>query len=185
MHGKRKVRFVQCTEKVLGQIKCVESGLLSFLVLLTFWPNGSLLWAVLCIERCLAAPLASTCWKPIVGDSRHTQNIQINDVIGENEKCLLFYRKNPTDFLANSVFIVIYISFLIYQFLVSFHCFCGSTVPFSIIFLFQQIFTPSQLLRAVANYIGLPYGIGPTVQLYIHCSHNRRKGENRRLHCPL
>ena len=128
MHGKHKVRFVQCTEKVLGRIKCVESGLLSFLVLLTFWPNGSLLWAVLCIERCLAAPLASTCWKPIVGDSRHTQNIQVNEVIGENEKCLLFYRKNPTDFLANSVFIVIYISFLIYQFLVSFHCFCGSTV---------------------------------------------------------
>ena len=29
-----------------------------------------------------------------VGDSRHTQNIQINNVIGENEKCLLFYGKN-------------------------------------------------------------------------------------------
>ena len=28
------------------------------------------------------------------GDSQHTQNIQINKVIGENEKCLLFYGKN-------------------------------------------------------------------------------------------
>ena len=28
------------------------------------------------------------------GSSQHTQNIQINKVIGENEKCVLFYRKN-------------------------------------------------------------------------------------------
>ena len=28
------------------------------------------------------------------GDSRHTQNIQINKVIGENEKCAFFHRKN-------------------------------------------------------------------------------------------
>ena len=28
------------------------------------------------------------------GDSWHTQSIQINKVIGVNEKCLLFYRKN-------------------------------------------------------------------------------------------
>ena len=28
-----------------------------------------------------------------MGDSQHTQNIQISKVIGENKKCLLFYRK--------------------------------------------------------------------------------------------
>ena len=29
-----------------------------------------------------------------MGDSQYTQNIQINKVIGENVKCLLFYGKN-------------------------------------------------------------------------------------------
>ena len=60
--------------------------------------------AVLCIGRCLAAPLASTHRKSIAGDSRHTQNIQINEVIGENEKnCLLFHGKKVTDFFANPI----------------------------------------------------------------------------------
>ena len=36
-----------------------QSGLRSFLVLLTFWPNNSLLWAVSCTGGWLAAPLAS------------------------------------------------------------------------------------------------------------------------------
>ena len=72
-----------------------QSGLRSFLVLLTFLPIILCCGAVLCIGRCLAAPLASTHWKPIAGDSQHTQNIQINKVIGENEKCLLFYRRKP------------------------------------------------------------------------------------------
>ena len=35
------------------------------------------------------------------GDSRHTQNTQINKGIGENENRVLFYGKNHTDFLAN------------------------------------------------------------------------------------
>ena len=34
-------------EKVLCLIECVKSGLWSFLVLLTFWPNNSLLWGCL------------------------------------------------------------------------------------------------------------------------------------------
>ena len=38
-----------------------------------------------------------------MGDSQHTQNIQINKVIAENEKHLLFYVKNHTDFLANPI----------------------------------------------------------------------------------
>ena len=37
-----------------------------------------------------------------VGDSRHTQNIQINNVIGENEKCVLYFTENSEwTFLAN------------------------------------------------------------------------------------
>ena len=47
MQLKRKKRLVQCMEKVLWLIKCVKSGLRSFLVLLTFWPNNSLLWGYL------------------------------------------------------------------------------------------------------------------------------------------
>ena len=60
--------------------------------------------AVLCIGRCLAAPLASPHWKAIVGDRRHTQNIQINEVIGENEKCVFhFTEKIHADILPNPV----------------------------------------------------------------------------------
>ena len=89
-------RFVQCMEKVLWLIECVKSGLWSFLVLLTFRPNNSLLWAVLYIGKCLAAPLASAHFEyvgylPIVGGSRHTQNIHINKVNGENKKCVFYF----------------------------------------------------------------------------------------------
>ena len=59
-----------------------------------YWHFGQLILccgAVLCIGRCLAAPLASTHYKPIAGDSWHTQNIQINKVIGENEKCVFYF----------------------------------------------------------------------------------------------
>ena len=38
-----------------------------------------------------------------MGDGQHTQNIQVNKVIGENEKCLIFYGKKHTEFLANPV----------------------------------------------------------------------------------
>ena len=39
-----------------------------------------------------------------MGDNQHTQNIQINNVIGENEKCVFYFKKkNVTDFLANPV----------------------------------------------------------------------------------
>ena len=36
-------------------------------------------------------------------DSQPTQNIQINKVIGENEKCACFMEKKYTDFLANPI----------------------------------------------------------------------------------
>ena len=38
------------------------------------------------------------------GDTRHTQNIQINNAIGKNEKCVFYFmEKNHTDFLANPI----------------------------------------------------------------------------------
>ena len=41
---KCKKRFVQCMKNVLWLIEYGQRGLPSFLVLLTFWPNNSLLW---------------------------------------------------------------------------------------------------------------------------------------------
>ena len=40
-----------------------------------------------------------------MGDSRHAQNTQINKVVGENEKRVFYFPKNPihTDFLANVI----------------------------------------------------------------------------------
>ena len=65
-----------------------------------------ILWcgAVLCIGRCLSALLASTHYKATAEDSRHTQNIQTNTVIGKEEKCVFYFMgKNVTNFLANPV----------------------------------------------------------------------------------
>ena len=60
--------------------------------------------ALLHIGRYLAAPLASTHQKSIAGDSRHSQNIQINKVIGENEKYVFYFMgKKHADFLANPI----------------------------------------------------------------------------------
>ena len=65
--------------------------------------------AVLHIGRCLAAPLASPHEKPIVAESRHTQNTQINTDISKNEKmCLFLYRETkrtfgPTQSLRTSI----------------------------------------------------------------------------------
>ena len=50
------------------------------------------------IETLIENNQSYTTWKPTYS------NIQINKVIGENEKrCLLFYGKNHTDFLANPI----------------------------------------------------------------------------------
>ena len=39
-----------------------------------------------------------------VGENRHTQNIQVNKVIGGNEKCAFYFMKKiPTDFLASPI----------------------------------------------------------------------------------
>ena len=90
---KCKNRFMLCTGKLLWLIECVKSGLQSILVVLTFWPNNSLLWGCLMHWKMFSStpglsPLAANS-----GRLRHTQNIQINKVICENEKCV-FYGKN-------------------------------------------------------------------------------------------
>ena len=41
--------------------------------------------------------------EPIVGDSRHTWNVLINKVIGENEKCVFYFTEKKNDFLANQI----------------------------------------------------------------------------------
>ena len=37
------------------------------------------------------------------GDSRQTQNIQINKVISENEECVFYFMEKTPDFLANPI----------------------------------------------------------------------------------
>ena len=82
----------------------VKSGLGSFLAPLTFWPNNSLLWAVLCIGKMISS--ISRWSLPTRSQWQETADLlkisKINKVIGENEKCVFFNGKNVTDFLANS-----------------------------------------------------------------------------------
>ena len=47
--------------------------------------------------------MVSTHEKPIAGDSQPTQNIQINKVTGENEKCVLFYGKKLNQFFCQPI----------------------------------------------------------------------------------
>ena len=37
----------------------------------------------------------------MTGDSQYTQNTQINQVIGENEKCVFYFTKKKIDLLTN------------------------------------------------------------------------------------
>ena len=71
-----------------------QSDLQSFLVLLTFGPNNSLLWGCLTHWKMFSStPGLSPLEANIAGESRHSQNIQVNKVIGEDEKRVLFYGK--------------------------------------------------------------------------------------------
>ena len=87
---KKKKKFVQYVEKVLWSNM---SDMVSYVP----WYYGHFSQIILCCGavlrtgRCLAAPLAASHQKPIAGESRHTQNIQINEVIGENEKCVFYF----------------------------------------------------------------------------------------------
>ena len=85
-----KKRFVQCVEKVLWVIEHVKSGLRSFLQISHWTILGQ-------IEQLKLTVIKLKHWEQSAlqhaGDSQHTQNIQINKLIGESEKCLLFYAK--------------------------------------------------------------------------------------------
>ena len=63
----------------------------SFLIVLSFGQIILFCGDVLGIGRCLVATLACTQWNPIARDSQHTENIQINKVIGENEKRIIYF----------------------------------------------------------------------------------------------
>ena len=80
-------------EKVLWLIECVKSGLWHFMLEISHWMmlhgRADLLKSIVTKQ--------DITWEKSTfyhtRDHQHTQNIQINKVIGENEKCV-FYRKN-------------------------------------------------------------------------------------------
>ena len=80
-----------------------QSGVRSVLVLLTFWPNGSLRWGCLSHWKVLSNRPGLCSLEANAGDGRQTHNTQINKVTGENETCLLFHGKNVMAFWAHPV----------------------------------------------------------------------------------
>ena len=68
-------------EKVLWLTKYVRSGVRSFMHSQTSWSwqqsNQDINWEQSALNY--------------AGDSRHTQNIQINEVTGENKKCVFYF----------------------------------------------------------------------------------------------
>ena len=86
-------RFVQCMEKVLWLIKCVKSGLQSLMLEISHWttPHSQAGQLKLIILKSRHGE-QSTLYP--MGDSQHTQNTQINKVIGENEKNVPFILQN-------------------------------------------------------------------------------------------
>ena len=75
--------------EVLCLIKCIKSGLRSFVL-----DEAPQLGRPVEVERSNQDINREQSILYHMGDSQHTQNIQINQVIGENEKmCLLFYGK--------------------------------------------------------------------------------------------
>ena len=81
-------------EDMLGLTEGVKSGLRSFLVLSTFQPNHSLLRAVLSTRRCLAAPLASTHYKPM-GEIADILKMSVSIKLLVKIQMCLSYRKKP------------------------------------------------------------------------------------------
>ena len=71
---KKKKDLCSGWRRCYDRLKC-QKQFMKFLVLLTFWPNSSLLWGCLMHWKVLSSTLASTHWKPIEGESKHTQNI--------------------------------------------------------------------------------------------------------------
>ena len=83
---KSRKRFVLGMEKVLWLIKCVKSGLRSFVLEIS--PQSGRPWSWQRLNQDIN-------WEQSMlhhmGDSRHTQNIQISEAIGENEKCVFYF----------------------------------------------------------------------------------------------
>ena len=101
MQLKHTQKIVKCMEKGLWLIEPVESGLQSLLVLLKFWPNKSLLWG--CITHWKMFSSTPGIYPLEAYSSQHSQNIQMNKVIGENEKCVFYFMEKTTDFWANPI----------------------------------------------------------------------------------
>ena len=84
---------MQYMEKVMWLIECVKSGLWSFVLEVFCWVM--LHGQVDQFKLIVINPVIN--WEQLmlyyVGESRHTQNIQVNEVIGESEKCV-FWGKN-------------------------------------------------------------------------------------------
>ena len=110
LNGKK--RFVQFMEKVLWLNECIKSEVLCWRLLSgwwsmvretswSWWPNWDINWEQSMFYH--------------AGDSWHTQNVQISEVIGENEN-ENFYRKYQTDFLANPIFHCLYVPWFVYTF---------------------------------------------------------------------
>ena len=82
------------------QLECVKSGLWSSVLEISCWMMLHS-W----VDQLKLIAIKSRHWEKStlyhVGDSQHTQTIQINKIIGENQKCVLFYRKKVTCFLTN------------------------------------------------------------------------------------
>ena len=64
-------------------IKHIKNGLWSFLVLLTFWQNNSLLWGYFRYWKMFSSSPGLYPLEANMGDGRHTPNIQICKVIGK------------------------------------------------------------------------------------------------------
>ena len=96
-------RFVQYMKKLLWLIQDVKSGLWTFLVLLIFWPNNSLLWGCLMHWKVFSSTPGLS---PLEANGRRepTSSKHPNQSYWWKWKvCLLFYGKNITGFLANPI----------------------------------------------------------------------------------
>ena len=68
-----------------------QKWLQTFLVLLTHWPNNSLLWGCLMHQKMFRSTPGPYPLEANSGRSWHTQNVQINKVIGENKKYAFYF----------------------------------------------------------------------------------------------
>ena len=100
---KCKKQIVQCMEKVLWLImECVKSGLRSFVLEISCWMmlHGRANQLKLIVIK-LRHWKQSTLYH--AGDSWHTQNVQINKVIGENEKRVFYFMEKKLNELSGQL----------------------------------------------------------------------------------